>query len=213
MLSRSRTYVRQDPDKDAKLFLIFCEGSKTEPKYFNYFNLLNSRIRIEAVPADSQGNNSPSGLMDSAMLAIVKSKDNPNPEYELNAEDEVWFVIDTDQWGAKIDKLRADAANFNWQVAQSNPCFEVWLYYHFYDVSPSFSGHEQSSNWKPELAKLINGGFHLSKHPIFIQTAIEYAKKNFTDINVASCTEVHILAERFISLIKTEIDGALAQLP
>lgn len=66
----------------------------------------------------------------------------------------VWFVIDTDTWEreGKIALLRDFCKSNNdhfpkeydevkpyqaWNVAQSNPCFEIWLYYHIYSDLPS----------------------------------------------------------------------------
>jgi hypothetical protein len=211
MLTRSRLYQRIAPDKDAKLFLIFCEGTVTEPNYFNYFNELNSRIRIIAVPADDQKDNTPMGLFQAAKKAIIKSENNSSPEYDLTENDEVWFVIDTDQWGEKIDELRNSAKDKNWQIAQSNPCFEVWLYFHFNKVAPAFIGHEASSNWKKNLNEIIKGGFDYRKHPIFIKEAIDNATKNYEIISKPSSTEVYLLANKLLPLIENEINEAFAK--
>jgi len=62
MILRNRLYERKEPDRDATLCIIYCEGSKKEPQYFQYFKGLSSRIILEVVEADSQGDNSPSGL-------------------------------------------------------------------------------------------------------------------------------------------------------
>ena len=64
-----------------------------------------------------------------------EGSDDIAPKYELDLKqnDEVWFVIDTDEWGNKIISLKDDCnTKQSWNVAQSNPCFEIWLYYHFY---------------------------------------------------------------------------------
>lgn len=212
MLSRNRLYVRQAPNRDARLFLIFCEGTVTEPNYFKYFNELNSQIRIVPVPGNPQGNNSPEGLLATAKAATIKNASNPNPEYDLQNDDEVWFVIDTDQWGEAINTLRAEAAEYGWSVAQSNPCFEVWLYHHFHELPATFEGHESSVNWKEKLNEIIPGGFNPRKHPIYIQTAITNARTGIANVSTPSCTEVYLLAERFYPLIASEIEEALQKI-
>jgi hypothetical protein len=54
--------------------------------------------------------------------------------------DEVWFVVDTDRWGEKDNPTTPiPAAQQGWHLVQSNPCFEVWLYYHIYDEPANFS--------------------------------------------------------------------------
>lgn len=212
MLSRSRLYERQLPNKDARLFLIFCEGTVTEPNYFKYFNELNSQIKIVPVPGDPQGNNSPEGLLAVAKVATLKSADNSNPEYDLQGDDEVWFVIDTDQWAEAIATLRTEAAEQGWHVAQSNPCFEVWLYHHFHAAPASFEGHELSINWKEGLNGLVAGGFDHRKHPIYIQAAMVNARTGLIDLEMPSCTEVYLLAERFYPLVAAEIEEALQKI-
>ena len=59
MILRNRLYERKEPDRDATLCIIYCEGSKREPQYFKYFEGLSSRIILEVVKAESQGDNSP----------------------------------------------------------------------------------------------------------------------------------------------------------
>ena len=45
------------------------------------------------------------GLYDKAHEFTVSSNENPNPKYEILSDDEIWFVIDTDSWGSKIEEL------------------------------------------------------------------------------------------------------------
>ncbi len=63
---------------------------------------------------------------------------NGNIDISQETEDKIWFVIDTDRWneGNKIGLLKTfvqeKKESYNgWFVAQSNPSFEIWLYYHF----------------------------------------------------------------------------------
>ena len=102
----------------------------------------------------------------------------------------------------------------NWFVAQSNPCFEVWLFYHFYKFH-EFEGMEISVNWKSFLNRKINGGFNSRKHSIYIQTAIKNSKEKYekenNEINIGS-TEVFKLAENFYPLVKQQIENALSKI-
>lgn len=214
MLSRSKLFEKKSPEKSAALFLIFCEGSYTEPRYFKYFSEINSQIRLISIPADPQSNNSPVGLFESASKAILVSEENPAPEYEIiNGIDHVWFVIDTDQWGDKIDELKENALQQNWSVAQSNPCFEVWLYFHHHEVIPDFDDKHLSTEWKKQLDKDVAGGFDHRKHPIYIEKAIQNARAGFLNSEngtIPPCTSVFELAIQFFPFIKKEIDNALA---
>jgi hypothetical protein len=211
MLSRNRLYTRKEPDKDARLFVIFSEGEKREPNYFNYFNGITSQIKIEMVPLVA-GNNSPMGLYTAASLLLIPTIANPSPKYDLQAGDEVWFVIDTDQWGADITALRTAVANHSgWQIAQSNPCFEVWLHFHFSDAPAQFPDMGIPANWKG-FVHATHGGFHASKHPIFIERATENARNNYGGqpaMPGVGDTEVFLLAEKILPLVKVELDAAL----
>lgn len=194
--------------------MIFCEGANREPEYFKYFRGLSSQIKILPIPAEEQGNNSPTGLLATAKKFIEKSDDNPSPEYEIDVQiDQVWFVIDTDKWGDKINELKTKADEKRWFVAQSNPCFEVWLYFHHYDQIPEFTDNHLSTTWKTRLNGDVPGGFDHRKHPIYIESAIKNARLHFDghgNINIPPCTNLFQLASEFFPFVKEEIDKALA---
>ena len=213
MLNRSRLYTRKAPDKDARLFIVFCEGERTEPNYFKYFNGIASQIRIELI-GHADGQNSPLGLYATAEKLLLPSEENPIPKYDLRAEDEIWFVVDTDSWGKVIDELKASASKHkNWFVAQSNPCFEVWQYYHFEKNKPNFAEVSISKTWKKYMSDAI-GGFDARRHPIFLQAAIQNAKHNHSEQEGTpsiACTQVFQLAEKILPLVKKELDEALVR--
>lgn len=216
ILPRHRPFERRQPTKDARVFIIFCEGKRYEPKYFAYFNAIDSRIKLEIIAAEQEGNNSPTGLYQRAEKLLIKTKENPNPEYILSDEDEIWFVIDTDKWGKKITELRQACEPHEWSIAQSNSCFELWLHYHFKSDLPNFEGMENTQNWKAYINnEVVKGGFDARKYPIFIQTAIQNAKANYTEIeNIPNfgSTQVFQLAERFYPYIKDDIEAELEKL-
>ncbi len=99
-MKRNKLYTRREPDKEGKLYFIFCEGEKRETTYFYFFNRIASQIIIQIVPIED-GKNSPMGLYNNACQSLLKSDENPNPSYQLNDEDEIWFIIDTDKWGQR----------------------------------------------------------------------------------------------------------------
>ena len=210
MILTNRLFTRSEPSRDAKSIYIFCEGAKREYNYFSFFRGIDSRINIEIYSLDNGENNSPMGLFEIAKKSIIKSKENPNPRYEfINDIDEVWFVIDTDKWEDKITELRGKCENYkNWNISQSNPCFEVWLYYHQFSKKPSFKGDEACKNWKSYLDKKIPGGFDSRKHPIYFEKAIINSEKNHEEIDcipIIGCTDVFKLSKRIYPLVKDKI--------
>lgn len=210
-MKRNKIYERREPTKDGKLYFIFCEGDKRETTYFYFFNRIASQIIIQIVPIED-GRNSPMGLYNNACQGLLKSEKNPNPSYTINEEDEVWFIIDTDKWGDQINTLRESVAQHqNWFVAQSNPSFEVWLYFHFRNQKPQNS----IDNWKEYLNTIVNGGFDNRKHPIYLETAITNAKNCYsTTDNIPDnvTTEVFTLGQKILPLVKPDIDLLLNQI-
>ena len=210
MILRSRSYARKEPDRDATLYVIYCEGSKREPGYFHYFEGLSSRIKLEVVKADSQGNNSPSGLYQQACEDIEGSRKDSLSTYEIGVGDHVWFVIDTDEWDAHIDGLRKGCeTHMNWHVAQSNPCFEVWLYYHMASEDAGNIILDGCTAWKNYVNAEIPGGFDSRKHPIHIADAILNAQTHFkTDEHGVAygSTEVFKLGKELYPLVSSALE-------
>lgn len=150
MITRRKNYTKQAPTRDARKLYIFCEGVGTEPSYFSFFEGLSTNLEIITVPPES-------GTDPLKLLELAKSKlldDDSRFVMDYRANDSVWFVIDTDSWEkeGKIIPLRAfcDKNNIDfqekytevkpygaWNVVQSNPSFEIWLYYHFFKDCPN----------------------------------------------------------------------------
>jgi hypothetical protein len=207
-MKRNKLYTRREPDKEGKLYFIFCEGEKRETTYFYFFNRIASQIIIQIVPI-SDGKNSPMGLFNNACQTLLPTEQNPYPNYSITEEDEVWFIIDTDKWGKEVDELRnRTSKQKNWFVGQSNPSFEVWLYYHFKDSKPEII----INDWKNHLNEIVAGGFDNRKHPKYIQTAIVNSENNFSTLNNQPeivTTELFLLAKKILPLVKSDIDAIL----
>ncbi len=97
MILTNRLFDREPPTKEAKSIYIFCEGLKREFGYFEYFREMDSRINIEVYKLHPHENNSPKGLFGIAKKCVLQSKENPNPKYKFQKNDEVWIVLDVDK--------------------------------------------------------------------------------------------------------------------
>ena len=134
MILTNRLFDREPPSRDAKSIYIFCEGAKREFQYFEYFQEMDSRINIEIYRLHPEEDNSPLGLLNIAEKCIIKSEENKNPKYEFIDGDEVWIVLDTDKdkhnsREPQIEQIiKKCAERKDWNIVESNPCFEVWLY-------------------------------------------------------------------------------------
>ena len=186
MILTNRLFERNPPSRDAKSIYIFCEGRRREYDYFKYFKEKDSRINIEVHQIAPNDNNSPEGLFDIAVNSIYPTEKNGNkPKYNIIEGDEVWIVIDTDpdKDDSRIEqilKIKSDCdKKQNWFVVESNPCFEVWLYYHQNNELPDSPIPSTCNNWKTLVNQIIVGGFDSRRHPIFIEEATNNAKSAY----------------------------------
>ena len=221
MLLTNRLFTREPPNREAKSIYIFCEGAKREYQYFKYFVEMDSRINVEPYKLHPHENNSPLGLLNIAKTCIIQSKENPNPKYKFQENDEVWIVIDVDKdkeesRKPQVEKLRTFCKeNKDWYVVQSNPCFEVWLHYHYFNVRQEFDEDDKCVNWKNFVNNSFQGGFDSRRHPIYIHQAVENSKSNFRlnyDEPQKGCTELFELGESMLSILDEKISKVLKEI-
>lgn len=109
---------RADRQETIQRFLIVCEGSKTEPNYFQGF-----RVPELVVDVRSPGN-SPRKLVDEALILREQG------EY-----DQVWCVFDRDDCDVgEFNSVIQRAESQGVHVAYSNQAFELWYLLHFHFI-------------------------------------------------------------------------------
>ena len=221
MIERRRDYGKKNPSRDAHKVYIVCEGKVTEPNYFRFFEGLSSNLQVITIPP-SDGTD-PLKLLERAKQILIGKDREYDVEYAHR--DTVWFVIDTDTWETegKITPLRKFCSTKNksiskefdeiksypaWNVAQSNPCFEIWLYYHLMETPPE-DYDSTKERFKTYLDRVLPGGFNYDRHPVYLQDAIQNAKVNFrTDkdgkITLFS-TEMHLLGTEILGFVKRDL--------
>jgi hypothetical protein len=202
------TYEKKAPFRDAFFFIIVCEGKNREPDYFRFFDGMSSRVKI--VPVESGAGSAPKLLIENALAK--------EEELDANAEkDRVWFAIDTDRWREQLHEIRQECDKHpHWRVAQSNPCFEVWLYFHAKTQLPVLENIAQCNSWKPHLPSIIQGGFNPDYHPIAIETAITNAKAVYKSTGYfpdPGSTELWKLGEDLLPLVKKELEKLKDKFP
>lgn len=211
-LVRSRRYERQEPLRDSRKIYIYCEGNKREFDYFRFFCGLSSNVNIIPIPS-KDGKTDPEKLMEAAQEEFgINSDVSPKYTLDVSQHDNVWFVIDTDLWGSKITDLRnfcksqnAGLNNETWYVSQSNPSFEIWLYYHKFSEKPVKNDVDKYSSIKEFVDAQIPGGFDSRKHPAMIETAIQNAKATYEEENQVLkqySTEVFKLGQVILPFVK-----------
>lgn len=193
--------------RDYRLFAIACEGGKREADYFQLLESLSQRITIDIIEdkvSDTEmkmkyeTKSAPKWLLDRAVKYIEKEG--------LIDEDELWFVLDIDRW--KTEQIREIAElceiNPNWHIAISNPCFEVWLYFHMSSTIPN-EVKQNCKKTKNKLATLTDNGYNKDEYILKIDEAIKNSKDSDSNKNhflpKKGETKVYLLAESLIDYV------------
>jgi hypothetical protein len=216
-MHKKRGYDRNIPTKlvrDYKLFAIVSEGSKTEPHYFDLFKLISDRIKVDLIEEEiseaemlekHDDKSAPRWVLDRAIKYIIK--------YGLTDEDELWFIMDIDKWSEEQIRIIAEYCDKykNWNIALSNPCFEVWIYFHHKaDIASSKS--ITSQDFKKEISKMIPGGYHPYKIIHLLPDAVKNAGSNDSNTRYyfpgTKQTKVYRLGEALLQKIgKSDFDN------
>jgi hypothetical protein len=127
------------------VYLLVCEGSKTERIYFNRFRTRRNNLRI--ITPDSKFTD-PENLVDFAI------RQKHELELDVNSGDRVWCVFDTDENTDRAIRNAVKRAKSNGiEIALSNPCFEIWYLIHFCDWTKSSSVKEVNEELKDRLPR------------------------------------------------------------
>ena len=226
MITRNRYYTKRGPTRDAHKIFIVCEGMGTEPAYFSFFQNLSSNLELVIIPPET-------GTDPVSLTSLAQSKfftDDSKYSIDYRAHDTVWFVIDTDQWEkeGKIERLRQYCSSLNsvdnitWKkydevkpyivcnVAQSNPSFEIWLYYHVFPQKPTSGDIEKSASFKEFVNNAISGGFNPQKDQVNLKEAIANSRANYIEGVHGNpgiyCTEVHNLGDEIYPFVQRELE-------
>lgn len=127
--------IRPDRSRPRKTIIrVLTEGRVTEP---NYIDVLKQKYRdsfeIEVMKGDA--GSSPKILVDLARK-YQKRRDKNNPEF-----DEIWCIFDVDQH-QNLKSVIQEARDSNIKIAISNPCFELWLVWHYKDQTAPIKSHD-----------------------------------------------------------------------
>lgn len=182
-----------DTYRDAKFIVIATEGKMTEPLYFEKLALDHRHRRIHVEVLDEQDEQSTA----SSPKDVIKRLNKFEREYNLGQDDELWLVFDRDKWTEQMlnEVVQQAKRKDYYHVADSNPCFEIWLLLHHkslaeYDkdtLNDFKQNRRQGTRTKleRELVKIC-GSYNksnpdLSHYIPFVTTAIQNAKETDTE--------------------------------
>ncbi len=139
------------------IFLIVCEGKKTEKCYFNSFNVSTTRIKIITKGAGR------------STTDLIKKAISIRNEFEKENK------IKIDQTGCVIDKDDNDDLNVaidfgeknNILVAYSNKAFELWYILHFKYTTSPMAVHELFEVIDKLMVKFFNRNYKKNNEDIY----------------------------------------------
>ena len=204
---------RREAFRDARLIVIASEGKDTERIYFKALakEYTNPRVHVHILERseNEQNNSSPEH--------VLKQLNDYKIQYELEADDELWLVVDKDRWTeAMLSRVATECSQeVAMHMALSNPCFELWLLLHMEDAASLTT--EEKKQWMENRRKSKNadpylkvrlrqkmGSYHESDYDapaliVHVEEAIARAKdldNNLTDRWPQTLdTRVYLLAE------------------
>ena len=181
-------------------FLIVCEGTKTEPKYFESFKTILSPYTLDIETIGTAKNTL--GVVETA----IQRRNVSNKKY-----DSIWAVFDRDSFSERnfnnaIKKATANGIKCAW----SNESFELWYILHFQYVDTGISRKAYHRYITSQLGKHLPTFRYRKNNPEMYallakygsqKQAVKWAKKlekQYTGNDFAQhnpCTRVYALVE------------------
>lgn len=209
-----------------KLYLIAAEGDKTEATYFQTIESLFKEANISSVHVefiDRTEEDKTKSAPQHVYKTITDIEEQLiNKGYSIDEKrDELWVIIDVDEYDNRKNSLEAlkqasiEKQYFN--VALSNPCFEVWLILHYQDIDALGQVVEKNMKQRPKLCKQVLSRLRDAVFKTYTELfeltpiAIERAKKlpqcevnkSFLEKNI--CTDVYLLLKKLHQLYEEPI--------
>ncbi len=149
-------------------YLIVCEGKKTEPNYFNGLKRkINERygnkVDVLIPNIDVKG----TGMNTASLVKYTqKTVNHANKVYG-----QVWVVFDKDDYND--EQFDSAIKNCDYNVAWSNPNFELWLLAHFKKVNRYISKDDVLQELSKEFQKKGLGDYTKNDINIFDKVTSE----------------------------------------
>lgn len=201
----NRSYKKGVPFRDSRLFVIACEGAVREKVYFERLHPKSPRLRFEVISptneeGDDAGKSSPKWVLDRVVKFVEKEGVN------IKEGDCLWFVLDVDCWRKALHDIQIECEKQGWQMALSNPCFEVWLWLHLKGIEDAKA--DTCQEFKSEIHQNYEGGY---KVEIFTKPELyEIARVRAKTIDTASgfmpepkSTKVYLLFDDLFDILNS----------
>lgn len=210
-------YTKGEPLIETSIIFILSGGEEREKNYFKPLKSDNQIHNVKIAFRSQKGQ----GLKPYELLTIasdfVKNKKFITEDgicYNIEEGDIIYLIQDVDEFEAELKKyLKAnyDKSKLQWII--SNPCFEIWLFYHYHNEPSvlkecSNKSTRDRSNWlKENLNVIIPGGVKTTKAFLSSDVAIINSRTNYSEQDnfpEIFSTQMHIVAEKVIISLNEE---------
>lgn len=143
-------------------YLIVCEGKQTEPNYFNGLKQAinkkyGNKVEVLIPSIDVKG----TGMNTTSLVKYTQRTIN----HSNKVYGQVWVVFDKDDYND--EQFDSAIKNCDYNVAWSNPNFEVWLLAHFKKVNRYISKDDALQELSKEFQKKELGEYVKNDKNIF----------------------------------------------
>ena len=143
-------------------YLIVCEGKQTEPNYFNGLKQAinkkyGNKVEVLIPSIDVKG----TGMNTTSLVKYTQRTIN----HSNKVYGQVWVVFDKDDYND--EQFDSAIKNCDYNVAWSNPNFEVWLLAHFKKVNRYISKDDVLQELSKEFQKKELGEYVKNDKNIF----------------------------------------------
>ena len=117
--------------------IVSAEGKKTERAYIKHLNRIQTDFHIELVP-----------YKDSAPINVFRALREYVADISNRLDLKYWIVVDRDEhYIPHFEEIvKWCKTNKKYNLAVSNPCFELWLIFHHEDYN-DFTNHQECINY------------------------------------------------------------------
>jgi RloB-like protein len=198
--------------------LIVCEGSKTEPQYFNALSdKLDLKRFVEVDVCGEECGSAPINVIDYAIKAKKEREKTASKSPILTDYDEVWCVIDVEAPNPHTTLAQAinKAGCHQIKKALSNPCFEYWYILHFEKKGRPFQKSKDAKDYWKKLCVLHKkdpkdtSAFSCLLTEAAIKNAKQVLKENHCGEDLRKynpSTHVHRIVEHLLAMSEKPTD-------
>jgi len=223
----SSDYSKGAPYISTRIVFILSGGTKREKDYFRPLKSDGHIRSIKIAFRSKEGQGlKPYELKNLAeeFLNTKRFVTEDNNSFKIEEGDMLYLLQDVDEFADEIKGYLSNIDTqlpFQWII--SNPSFEIWLFYHYYD-SPNvlndgvmMSEHDRSNWLKEYLNTVVSGGVKTTQALYTAEVAVINSRKNYVESRgfpALYSTQMHIVVESILSIMGNEfpeMDGRRAK--